>query len=90
MSGMQFDPAMIQQLLGGAGAGGGGEMGMGMEMGGGEAPESPSGDWLTDLINRTHQAMVSEADPATVSVLGKIIDLLTTVQAKKASGGGGS
>lgn len=85
MSGMQIDPAMLEQILGGGGAPGGMAGAAGPPM-----PQQGGGDWLTDLINSTHQAMVSESDPATVSVLGKIIDLLTTVQAKKAQGGSGS
>lgn len=88
MSGMQMDPQMLMQLLQGAG----GAPGMGGGPGAppspaGEAPEA-SGDWLTGLINDTHDALVQEADPAVVSVLGKIMDLLTTVQAKKAQAGG--
>lgn len=84
---MQIDPAMLEQLLGGGGMPAGGGMPGGAEP---PMPQQGGGDWLTDLINSTHQAMVSEPDPATVSVLGKIIDLLTTVQAKKAQGGGAS
>ena len=82
----QIDPQMLMQLLGG---GGGMPQGGPMPQGGDqqEAPEN-EGDWLTSLINDTHEAMVTEKDPATVSVLGKIIDLLTTVQAKKAGSGG--
>lgn len=84
---------MLMQLLGGGDQGGMGGMGGAGMSGMSSMPGMPSssseggGDWLTELINSTHEAMVSESDPATVSVLGKIIDLLTTVQAKKAQGG---
>jgi hypothetical protein len=84
-SGQQIDPQMLMQLLGG---GGGMPQGGPMPQGGDQQDSPDNGDWLTNLINDTHEAMVTEKDPATVSVLGKIIDLLTTVQAKKAGSGG--
>jgi hypothetical protein len=83
----QMDPQMLMQLL--AGGQGVGMPSGGMMPQGGDQQDAPdNGDWLTNLINDTHEAMVTEKDPATVSVLGKIIDLLTTVQAKKAGSGG--
>jgi hypothetical protein len=56
------------------------------QLGGGQSgaplPEEPEGDWLTEAINAVHEGMVQESDPKQVSMLGKIIDLLTTFQAK--------
>lgn len=55
-------------------------------------PPSEGGDWLVEAINAVHEGMVQETDPEQVSALGKIIDLLTTFQAKahapKAPAGG--
>lgn len=73
----QVPPELLQALMSG--------------MAGGEAmpPAEPEAeapkDWLSELLNMTHGAMISAQDPQEVSVLGKVIDLLTTVQAKRAS-----
>lgn len=59
------------------------------QLGGGQdAPQdapSPQGNWLVDAINAVHDGMVEETDPQIVSLLGSIIDKLTTVQAKVAA-----
>ena len=60
--------------------------------GGGEPPQGAApppdsgGNWLVEAINAVHDGMVQDTDPEGVSLLGKIIDLLTTYQAKKAAG----
>lgn len=69
-------PEFMQALLG--------------QMGGGAPPqqaEAPK-DWLAELLNSAHAAMIAAQDPQEVSVLGKIMDLLTTVQAKRATAQG--
>lgn len=66
--------------------------------GGGGAPAGPPAEsqdsganWLVDAINAVHAGMVQEADPKQVSLLGAILNQLTTFQANahapKASGG---
>ena len=93
MSAMQMDPQMLQQILGGMG--GGGMPGGGAEMGGAAMqgpPPGPQGggeNWLSDMINLAQESLYAASDAQDVSVLGKIMDLLTTIQAKKAQAGGG-
>ena len=82
MSQMQIDPQMIQALLSGQGGG----MPQGAPP---QEQDAPEEDWLTELINDAHKAMVAEKDPQIVSVLGAILNQLTTVQAKKAQQSGG-
>lgn len=85
MSAMQMDPQMLQQILGGMGGG------QGAPMGGASAgpPQGGSENWLTDMINLAQESLYAASDAQDVSVLGKIMDLLTTIQAKKAQAGGG-
>ena len=76
-----MDPQMMQQLLAQLGGGGGG---------GQPPPQAPpdagQGDWLTAAINSVHAGMVQDSDPKTVSLLGAILNQLTTYQAQKAPG----
>lgn len=59
------------------------------QLGGGESggspptapPSDPEGDWLVTAINAVHDGMVQESDPKQVSLLGSILDKLTTFQA---------
>ena len=58
--------------------------------GSGEGPneyEEPDagGDWLVNAINSVHQGMVKEGDPKQVSLLGAILNQLTTFQANQAN-----
>lgn len=70
---MEPDPQMLQQML------------AQLEGGGGAPPAGPpaqgGGNWLVEAINAVHTGMVEETDPKQVSLLGKVIDLLTTFQA---------
>lgn len=50
----------------------------------GPSPQGDDGNWLVDAINAVHSGMVEETDPQIVSMTSKILDLLTTVQAKQA------
>lgn len=43
------------------------------------------GDWLANAINEVHKGMVEEGDPKQVSLLGAIINQLTTFQANRAN-----
>lgn len=66
----------IQALLAQLGGGG-------APQGAPEAPEAPEskGDWLVEAINAVHDGMVQETDPKQVSLLGAILNQLTTFQA---------
>lgn len=48
-------------------------------------PAGQSGNWLAVAINAVHEGMVEESDPDQVSLLGAIINQLTTFQAKRMS-----
>ena len=52
-----------------------------------EAGEPGEGDWLVNAINSVHSGMVQEADPKQVSLLGAILNQLTTFQANQAAQG---
>jgi len=77
--GPPVDPAMMEQLL--ASLGGGGQPAA-------QTAPPPDTDWLTTAINSVHQGMVAEKDPNQVSLLGAILNQLTTFQAKDMSKGG--
>ena len=77
--GPPMDPAMMEQLL--ASLGGGGQPPA-------QTAPPPPGDWLATAINSVHQGMVAEKDPQVVSMIGAILDKLTTVQAKLMPGQG--
>lgn len=70
---------MLQQMLSQLGGSPGGP-----PQGGQESPDQGD-NWLVDAINAVHEGMVQDNDPQSVSMLGQIINLLTTYQAKKAS-----
>ena len=89
MSAMQMDPQMLQQILGGMGGGGGTEMGGAPMQGPPPGPQGGGENWLADMINLAQESLYAASDAQDVSVLGKIMDLLTTMQAKKAQAGGG-
>ncbi len=59
------------------------------QMGGqaGPPPEQSEGegDWLVQAINAVHNGMVQESDPKQVSLLGAILNQLTTYQANAAN-----
>lgn len=46
----------------------------------GPGEDHSESDWLTTAINAVHGGMVQERDPKIVSLLGAIINQLTTVQ----------
>jgi hypothetical protein len=52
-----------------------------------EQQEPGEGDWLVNAINSVHSGMVQEADPKQVSLLGAILNQLTTFQANRANAG---
>ena len=52
---------------------------------GGQAPPDDGGDWLVQAINAVHNGMVQESDPKQVSLLGAILNQLTTFQANAAA-----
>jgi hypothetical protein len=56
-----------------------------MPMPAGGPPEGAEGegDWLVQAINSVHNGMVHEADPKQVSLLGAILNQLTTFQANQ-------
>lgn len=62
-----------------------------MQQGGPGGPPPPEqgepgeGDWLVNAINSVHSGMVQEADPKQVSLLGAILNQLTTFQANRAN-----
>lgn len=72
----QPDPAQLEAMLAQLGGGGGGA-----------PPEAPpsDGNWLVTAINAVHEGMVQEGDPKQVSLLGAIINQLTTFQANAAA-----
>ena len=88
--------ALIQQLAaqqgGGQPSGGGMPPGMpaGMPGPGAPPPEGSEGegDWLVNAINSVHDGMVKEGDPKQVSLLGAILNQLTTFQANQANAQG--
>lgn len=88
MSAMQMDPQMLQQILGGMGGGMPGGSGAPMQ-GPPPGPQGGGENWLADMINLAQESLYAASDAQDVSVLGKIMDLLTTIQAKKAQAGGG-
>lgn len=49
-----------------------------------------TGNWLVDAINAVHAGMVQEHDPKQVSLLGAILNQLTTFQANKMAPSKGS
>lgn len=51
--------------------------------------EQPDEDWLTTAINAVHSGMVSESNPRQVSLLGAILNQLTTFQANAMGKGAG-
>jgi hypothetical protein len=62
-------------------------------MSGPGAPPPPEGsegegDWLVNAINSVHNGMVQEGDPKQVSLLGAILNQLTTFQANQANAQG--
>lgn len=81
--------AMIQQLAAAQGGQGGAPGGMppgpppGMSAG--DAQQGDGGDWLVNAINSVHDGMIHEGDPKQVSLLGAILNQLTTFQANQAS-----
>lgn len=78
VGGSPDDDAMMEQLL--ASLGGGQPQA--------QTAPPPDGDWLKTAINSVHQGMVAEKDPNQVSLLGAILNQLTTFQAKDMSKGG--
>ena len=72
---MAVDPQMMAQLM--ASLGGGGQQQ--------QPPDQGGGDWLTAAINAVHSGMVEEKDPKQVSLLGAILNQLTTFQANAAA-----
>ena len=56
--------------------------------GGPQPPAEGGGDWLVNAINSVHEGMVQESDAEQVSLLGAIINQLTTFQAKRMKPGG--
>lgn len=78
--------ALIQQMT--AAQGGPSGQGGGMPAGGppGAMPSgdgAAQGDWLVNAINSVHDGMVQEGDPRQVSLLGAILNQLTTFQANR-------
>jgi hypothetical protein len=73
------NPEMLMQMIAAAGG----------EGGGGPMPQpgeaDAQNDWLTAAINAVHAGMVEEADPKQVSLLGAILNQLTTFQANRAN-----
>lgn len=60
------------------------------QRGGGAPPEQAEpgeSDWLVNAINAVHAGMVQEGDPKQVSLLGAILNQLTTFQANRANAG---
>jgi hypothetical protein len=73
-------PPQLQALLAQMGQGGG-------PSGPPEQSEPGEGDWLVNAINSVHNGMVQESDPKQVSLLGAILNQLTTFQANRANAG---
>lgn len=69
----QVPPEILEALMG--------------QMGAGAPPEAAAAEptWA-DAINTVHQLMVTEQDPQLVSLLGAVLNQLTTGQAKKSGG----
>lgn len=65
-----ISPALVQQL-------------MSAQQGGGQPPADDGGDWLVQAINAVHNGMIEEGDPKQVSLLGAILNQLTTFQANR-------
>ena len=56
-----------------------------MQQGGNQSTaQADPGDWLVNAINSVHDGMVQESDPKQVSLLGAILNQLTTFQANRA------
>ena len=51
------------------------------------ASDIEGGDWLVNAINSVHKGMVEESDPKQISLLGAIINQLTTFQANRVNAG---
>lgn len=47
--------------------------------------DEQGGNWLVNAINAVHAGMVQEGDPKQVSLLGAILNQLTTFQANRAN-----
>lgn len=73
-----MDVEALMAQLGGMGAPESGAEGA--PPGGGPLPQG-EGNWLVDAINAVHAGMVEERDPKQVSLLGAILNQLTTYQA---------
>jgi hypothetical protein len=81
----QMTPEMMQMLMQDGSAG--------MAAGPAEDPygqsaaqaEPKDGDWLAEAINAVHAGMVQEPDAKQVSLLGEIMNKLTTFQANAAN-----
>jgi hypothetical protein len=50
--------------------------------------QGSGGDWLVNAINSVHDGMLHEGDPKQVSLLGAILNQLTTFQANQANAQG--
>jgi len=81
-----MDPGMLEAIMA--------QLGGGAAMAGGampppQQPEAEAGgDLMGTAINAVHQLMVQEGDPKAVSLLGAILNQLTTYQANKAAPAG--
>ena len=70
---MNIPPELLAALQGGGGAPAGGQP---------DEEQSPD-EIIGQAINLVHQAMVSDQDPKGVSLLGAILNQLTTYQANR-------
>jgi hypothetical protein len=52
--------------------------------------EIEGGDWLVNAINSVHKGMVEEQDGKQISLLGAILNQLTTFQANRMNASGGA
>lgn len=79
------DPAQLQAILAQLGGSGGGAdmqgQPAGLDPASADQPTGPNDNWLVDAINAVHDGMVLEGDPKQVSLLGAILNQLTTFQA---------
>jgi hypothetical protein len=57
------------------------------QQGGQPQPTEGGADWLVNAINEVHKGMVEEGDPKQISLLGAILNQLTTFQANRANTG---